>query len=131
MTLRYGFNQKATGTFEEVVSRTTAALAEEGFGIITEIDMKATLKNKLDVDRPAYKILGACNPKLANQALQHEVDIGLLLPCNVAVRQQDDDSVIVSFLDPTVIFELVDNADVAPLAEYITARLKRVAAAIA
>lgn len=130
MSIRYGFTQNASGSFDDVVERTTQALADEGFGIITEIDMQATLKKKIDVDRKPYKILGACNPKLANQALGEEIDIGLLLPCNVVVRENDNGAVTVGFLDPTEIFKLVDNAQVAPLAEDIKARLKRVVKAI-
>ena len=96
----YGFGTKITGSFDEVVEKVTAALKEQGFGILTEIDVKATLKKKLDVDFRRYVILGACNPQLAHQAVSMLPEIGLLLPCNVVVRQDDEGAVHVSFLDP-------------------------------
>lgn len=87
--IKYGFQKSLNTTFEDAVSKVTEALKAEGFGILTEINMQATLKNKLDVDMPEYTILGACNPALANQALQHEQTIGLLLPCNVIVYRDE------------------------------------------
>ena len=122
----YGFGITLPGSFDEVVERTTAALGEEGFGVLTEIDAKATLKKKLDVDRRPYKILGACNPPLAHQALEAEPDIGLLLPCNVVVREEEDGSIAVSFMDPEAVLKLVDNPDVEALAREVKGRLERV-----
>lgn len=114
--MNYGFSKVISGDFNSVLEKTTQALAGAGFGIITEIDFQATLKNKLDIDRKPYKILGACNPKLANEAVNTEADMGLLLPCNVVVREQDDNSIVVSFLDPMAMFSLVGRDEVEPMA---------------
>ncbi len=105
----YGFNVSVAGTMDEVRSRVMDALQQEGFGVLTEIDVAATLKKKLDIDRNPYIILGACNPALANQALNADPDIGLLLPCNVVVRAADDGSVTVGFMDPAAVLGLVDR----------------------
>lgn len=101
------------------------ALSEEGFGVLTEIDIQATMKKKLDVDRQPYVILGACNPQLANQALDAEPTIGVLLPCNVVVYQNDDGAVAVEALDPRTVFSFVDNDQVQPVAEEVAKRLQR------
>lgn len=122
----YGFSITFPGTFSEALERVPEALQTEGFGILTEIDVKATLKEKIDVDRRPYVILGACNPTLANQAINAEPDIGLLLPCNVIVREEEDDSVSVVFMDPSVVLQLVDRPEVAELANEVLERLKRV-----
>lgn len=123
----YGFAVTVAGSFDEVIEKTTAALQVEGFGVLTTIDVKATLKKKIDVERRPYTILGACNPVLANQAINAEPDIGLLLPCNVLVREEDDDSITVSFMDPNAVLGLVDRDDVVPLANEVRAKLQKVA----
>jgi uncharacterized protein (DUF302 family) len=122
----YGFSVKFNGSFDEAVDKVTEALKTEGFGVLTEIDVKATLKKKIDVDRSPYKILGACNPGLANQAINTEPDIGLLLPCNVVVREEDDKSITVAFMDPAAVLQLVDNDKVGELAEEVRSKLQRV-----
>lgn len=122
----YGFNVQMDGSFDDAVNRVTEALKSEGFGVLTEIDVKATLKAKLDVDRNPYKILGACNPGLANQALNADPDIGLLLPCNVVVREEDDGRITVGFMDPIAVMSLVDKSGVKELAGQVRAKLERV-----
>jgi uncharacterized protein (DUF302 family) len=122
----YGFSITQNGTMDEVVQKVNDALKTEGFGILTEIDVQATLKNKIDVDRKPYKILGACNPQLANQTINAEPDIGLLLPCNVVVREEDDGTMTVAFMDPMVVMDLVDNPKVHEVAIDVKARLERV-----
>jgi len=122
----YGFSTNVSGSMDEVRSRVEAALKEEGFGVLTEIDVAATLKKKIDVDRKPYLILGACNPALANQALDADPDIGLLLPCNVVVREKDDGSVTVAFMDPAAVLSLVEKEGVAALAAEVRGRLERV-----
>jgi uncharacterized protein (DUF302 family) len=112
--------------FDEAVEQVTEALKTEGFGVLTEIDVKATLKAKIDVDRKPYKILGACNPKLANQALNADPDIGLLLPCNVVVREEDDGSITVAFMDPRAVLALVDEAGIEQLAGQVRDKLEKV-----
>jgi uncharacterized protein (DUF302 family) len=122
----YGFHVTVAGSFDDVVDKTTEALKTEGFGVLTTIDVKATLKAKIDVDRRPYTILGACNPSLANQAINAEPDIGLLLPCNVLVREEDDDSITVAFMDPSAVLGLVEREDVKPLAAEVRGKLERV-----
>jgi uncharacterized protein (DUF302 family) len=126
----YGFWTPFAGDFDQAVTRVTEELQKEGFGILTEIDVQATLKKKIDVDRRPYKILGACNPQLANRALTAVPDIGLLLPCNVVVRENDDDSVDVGFLDPGMMSAMVEG-DIEEIAVDARARLQRVSAALA
>ena len=122
----YGFNVKFNGSFDDAIARVTEELQKEGFGVLTEIDVKATMKKKLDIDKLPYKILGACNPVLANQALTAEPDIGLLLPCNVVVREEEDGSVVVGFMDPAAVMTLVEREGVDELANEVKARLERV-----
>lgn len=122
----YGFHVTVPGQFDEVIAKVTEALATEGFGVLTEINVKATLKKKLDVDRRPYTILGACNPVLANQAINAEPDIGLLLPCNVLVREEEDSSITVAFMDPAAVLGLVEGEEVKPLAQEVRAKLEKV-----
>jgi len=126
----YGFNVKVKDSFDGAVQRVTEELQKEGFGVLTEIDVKATMKKKLDIDHKPYKILGACNPKLAHQALSADPDIGLLLPCNVVVREDDDGSITVAFMDPATVLKLVEKEGVAQLAEEVRGRLQRVSKAL-
>jgi uncharacterized protein (DUF302 family) len=122
----YGFSISMSGTMDEVVNKVTEALKTEGFGVLTEIDVQGTLKAKIDVDRKPYKILGACNPHLANEAINAEPDIGLLLPCNVLVREEDDGSMTVAFMDPAAVLNLTDNKTVHDLAPQVKAKLEKV-----
>jgi uncharacterized protein (DUF302 family) len=122
----YGFSISMSGSMDEVCEKVTEALKTEGFGVLTEIDVQATLKKKIDVDRKPYKILGACNPQLANQAINAEPDIGLLLPCNVVVREEDDGSMTVAFMDPAAVLDLVNNAQVHEIAPQVKAKLEKV-----
>lgn len=126
----YGFSATLNDSFENAVAHVTEALREQGFGILTEIDVKATLKAKLDIDRRPYVILGACNPPLAHRALEADPDIGLLLPCNVVVRQEDDDSVTVAFMDPAAVLALVDKPGIASLAAEVREKLEQVKTAL-
>lgn len=125
--VRYGLVKELPGVvYDDAVTNTTNALKAEGFGILTTIDVKATLKEKLDVDFRRYVILGACNPPLAHKALSAEPMIGLLLPCNVVVMEKDDGGSVVSAFKPTEGFSLVDNDGVQPLAAEVEERLIRV-----
>lgn len=126
----YSFSTEVTGNFADVESRVVEALKTEGFGVLSEIDVQATLKAKLGVEKQPYKILGACNPALANQALDAEADIGLLLPCNVVVRQVEGGNVVVSFMDPAAVLTLVRRDDIAELAAVVRDKLLRVMASL-
>lgn len=125
MQNRYGFGKTVGLGFDEAIGKVTAALQKEGFGILTEIDVAATMKLKLDHDMPPYRILGACNPSLARQAIGAEPSIGLLMPCNVVVRQ-DAGGVQVEFMDPGVMQDMTGNPDVGQIAADARARLRRV-----
>lgn len=126
----YGFDVKVQGPFEDVVSRVTDELKKEGFGVLTEIDVKETLEKKLGVQKAPYKILGACNPELANRALEAEPDIGLLLPCNVVVREVED-GVIVSFMDPAAVLGIARQPEMETLGAQVREKLERVRDAMA
>jgi uncharacterized protein (DUF302 family) len=131
-TTRYGFSTAVPLPYEEAVERTRAELAKEGFGVLTEIDVRATLRKKLDVDFRPYVILGACNPPYAYQALQAERDIGLLLPCNVVVYAGDEPGTsVVAAMDPEAALKLTGNAAIEALASEVRARLERALAAVA
>ena len=125
----YSFSTRTSGPIEEARDRVIAALAGEGFGVLTESDVGSTLKVKLGEDIPPYLILGACNPPLAHRALSAEPEIGTLLPCNVVLRSTED-SVTVDFMDPQSVLGLVDNAGLVPVATEVRQRLERVAAAV-
>ncbi len=123
----YSFSIKVNAELALVEEKIVAALSDEGFGVLTEIDVQATLKKKLGIEKRPYKILGACNPHLANQAIEAEPEIGVLLPCNVILRQDENEQNIVTFMDPEAVLTLVDRDDVAELAKEVRARLQRVA----
>lgn len=126
MTTKYGFGTTVPMDFEHAIDVVTEALKQEGFGVLTDIDVQATLKQKLGEDMPPYRILGACNPPLAHRALSAEPSIGLLLPCNVVVRQVDSGAVYVEFMDPKAVLALTDNPAVHDLAQAVRQRLERV-----
>jgi len=126
----YGFGKRIDMTFDDAVERVIDALQAEGFGVLSDIDVAATLKKKLGEDMPPYRILGACNPPLAHRALASEPSIGLLLPCNVIVRQDDAGAVHVEMMDPSAVLELVGNPGVNEIAIEVQNRLERVLAAL-
>lgn len=126
----YSFATELNGDINEIEQAVTAALKDEGFGVLTYIDVKATLKEKLDIDKRPYRILGACNPPLANRALDADPDIGVLLPCNVVVREEESGAICVTFMDPAAVLDLVDMDGVEELASEVRSRLLRVRDAI-
>jgi uncharacterized protein (DUF302 family) len=122
----YGFTTTLIGmSFDQALSKTIAALKSEGFGVLSDIDVQHAMKEKLGADMRPYRILGACNPPLAHQALQAVPDIGLLLPCNVVVREEAPDRVVVGFLDPQIMVNLVGKPDVKAVADAAQKRLRR------
>jgi uncharacterized protein (DUF302 family) len=130
MDTRYGFGKSVNLAFDAALARVTEQLQKEGFGVLTEIDVQATLKKKLNADVPPYRILGACNPAFAHRALAAEPSIGLLLPCNVVVRQDAGGQVQVEMMDPNAVLELVGRPEINEIAGEVRARLQRVLAAL-
>ena len=124
--IEYSLSKTTGSTYEELLKTVPELLKEEGFGILTEIDVKATLKKKIDVDFKKYMILGACNPRLAYQAFQAENDIGVMLPCNVVVYEDDDGKGVVVFIDPIMALGVIGNEDLTELAKEANTRLRRV-----
>lgn len=129
-TMNYHISRKVSGTFDEVVAKTRDELSKEGFGVLTEIDVKATLKKKLDADFRPYLILGACNPPLAHRALSAEDKLGVLLPCNVVVQDNGADGVEVSAMDPSAAMSMIDSAEVADVAKIVRDKMQKVVDAI-
>jgi uncharacterized protein (DUF302 family) len=125
--MKYGFSKTTPLPYEQAIEKVTDELKKEGFGVLTTIDVKETLKKKLDVDFTKYVILGACNPPFAHKALTTEEEIGLLLPCNVIVYEKDNATVVAVF-DPMVMMAIVENSAMKPIAEEVRARLERVLA---
>jgi len=130
MENKIGMNVKMDTDFITALTRVTEALKVEGFGVLTEIDVKETMKNKLGLDFPPYKILGACNPSLSHRALTIAPEVGLLLPCNVTVRLLDDNTVEIALIDPLVMLGVITNPAVNEVAQEARVRLERVAAAL-
>jgi uncharacterized protein (DUF302 family) len=130
MNSEFGFGKVVDLAFDEAVDTVTAKLADEGFGVLSDIDVATKMKEKLDKDMPRYRILGACNPALAFQAISAVEDIGLLLPCNVLVREDADGKVHIDFMDPVSVMSLVNDPGVVPLANDVKGRLQRVLEAL-
>ena len=128
--MSYYFSTQLNTSFEEALSRVTEGLKAEGFGILTEIDVRATLKEKLDVDLQPYVILGACNPPFAHRALQAEEMIGTMLPCNVIVMDKGDAGIMVAAVDPMASMQAIDNQELGAIAVEVQAKLKAVVAAL-
>lgn len=130
METGFGFGKNVDMDFDAAIEKVTADLQTEGFGVLSDIDVAAKMKEKLGEDMPRYRILGACNPALAHKAISAVPDIGLLLPCNVLVREDEEGAVSVSFMDPQSVLSLVDHPGVEPLAGEVKTRLKRVLEAL-
>lgn len=127
--MKYGFTKTTDYSFEQAIEKVTEELKKEGFGVLTTIDVKDTLKKKIDVDFKKYTILGACNPKLAHGALQVEEELGLLLPCNVIVYEKNDKTVV-SIFDPRVMTLVIENPEMKPVDEEVKNKLQRVLEAV-
>jgi len=127
---KYVFGKTVGLGFDEAIKRVTEELAKEGFGVLTEIDVKATLKKKLDIDVAPYRILGACNPQFAHKAMELEPQIGALLPCNAVVRQDAAGAVHVELMDPNAVLRLVDKPEVTTLAAEVRQRLEQALAQV-
>lgn len=125
-----GFSKTIALNYEEAIAKVIDELKKEGFGVLTEIDVKETLKKKLNADFRPYKILGACNPTLAHQALQKEVELGMFLPCNVIVYRADDGRTVVSAVDPKIALGRLNRPQLEPIADEVAVRLRRVIAAV-
>lgn len=123
--MKYGFSKVTDYSFEQAIEKATEELKKEGFGVLTTIDVKETLKKKLDVDFKNYVILGACNPPFAYNALQKEEELGLLLPCNVIIYEKDDKTVV-SIFDPMVMTGIIENSEMKEIATEVKTRLERV-----
>lgn len=130
MNTKYGFGKTVASSFDAAIEKVTQELQKEGFGVLTDIDVAATLKKKLNQDMPPYRILGACNPPLAHRALTAEPSIGLLLPCNVVVRQDNAGKVLVEFMDPNAVLDMVEKPEVHQLAGEVRQKLERVMQAL-
>ncbi len=128
MKTAYSFSKEVDLTYEEAIEKVTLELSKEGFGVLTEIDVKATLKKKLDVDFRPYKILGACNPPFAYKALQAEEQIGLMLPCNFIVYVNDENKTIVAAIDPIASMQAVQNESLGEVAQTVQQKIKNVIA---
>lgn len=128
--MSYYVSTNFDGSFEEAIAKTTEELKKEGFGVLTEIDVKETLKKKLDVDFKKYKILGACNPGFAHKALQAEDKIGTMLPCNVIVEEHEDGTVEVSAVNPMASMQAVENSSLGNIADEVKSKLEKVIQAI-
>ncbi|KAB2879122.1 DUF302 domain-containing protein [bacterium] len=124
--MEYGFSKTVGYSYDEAVEKVTEELKKEGFGVLTSIDVKDTMKKKLDVDFNKYVILGACNPPLAHKALTAEIDLGLLLPCNVIVYENDQNKTVIGFFDPKLMAKLVDNQELNNIADEVYKKLQRV-----
>lgn len=124
--MSYTMDKRVDGEFDEVVERATAALKDEGFGVLCDIDVQQTFKEKLDAEYRQYRILGACNPELAHEALENEMALGALLPCNVVVYEEDDGGIGVSAIDPEALLSVADNPDLEPIAEDVRDRFNSV-----
>jgi uncharacterized protein (DUF302 family) len=127
--MKYGFSKITDYGFEQAIDKVTEELKKEGFGVLTTIDVKDTLKKKIDVDFKKYTILGACNPKLAHSALQVEEELGLLLPCNIIVYEKSGKTVV-SVFDPIIMTVVIENPEMKPVAEEVKNKLQRVLAAV-
>jgi len=128
--MSYYFSKKIRGSFDDTLDKVIGSLKEEGFGILTEIDVQATLKKKLDVDFHRYRILGACNPPFAYKALQTEDKIGTMLPCNVIVQEKEEGEIEVAAVDPVASMKAVENPDLLKIAQQVQEKLKRVVAGL-